>query len=958
MKNFKKIATLLAVLLVAMSLLLVMASCGGDETDASSEQSSTVDSEGGTVDSTEDSSSNSSSTGDSSSTDSGSTDNSGTTDNSSANSSTQDSNTGSDNSSSNDGSSSNNGDDKPDVPPVENPNLVKVTVLNQLGNPIKDAVVQICQGETCFAKPIITGKDGVGTREYSSMGKEALKAKIISIDGIDDFVSSANYVYFEEGSRELTIYVQRVSVNVFDDSEQAIEGAVVQLYQGETPLDNTVITDAEGTAFAFVALNGENFSAKVTEILFGSGYDIPKNITELGEGEYEGSIVVRKNASYSVRVMNMFGDPLAGAKIKLYAGNVFEDVATTNENGIAIFENLKEGEYSVEVSFVSPAYKVIGANEEDGRFHFPKDSTSIEVMVVDSDVTYTISVLNGTAGSVIDVLNLDNQIIETIETDENGKAYFIAPNGYYTAVLRTEGEYAEPAIFVKDDDAVGEIKVTNKTAGTSKDAPIVLTGEFNMSLEAGQTVWFAVPNANKKTVTIISANGIGFKMGEGTDFLDDGDTEFVPGIFTANKGEMMLFAIQTKEAQGVTVKPSAPGTQSDPIDLSGTLSDTETTVKIPFEIDTNVYYSYTAEKDGVILVNPDFATVYFNEYEMGIDVGGKYAFPVKAGETVVIFFNYYEEADVEITFAFGEIKTDYTVSVNNDSWEAVEGVVVVFYVKNGDELVEIARKTTDADGICIFESMDISGNYIIKVENCPEGYEALYEEVEVGMSNYASYALSLIKTGEPEAPFEFDTYDELKETASVKENGTVWYTLYVRPSMESKFYILAKSANAVIKIYNEDTNNDGIINGEDTPIGASAVVGNESTYVFEANNTVYTIAVSTADGSAEDIEIVYASQNLPEGSNVETAVEITEAGTYTAEVDDMVYYVFLNDESCKLTVTLTGEATLKIVHRSMDETTLEDAENNTYTIDTEGLWIYFVIAAENAGSYEFTVTVE
>ncbi len=955
MKNFKKIATLLAVLLVAMSLILAMASCGDDETDASSSQGEQSSTSG--TDSTEDSSSNnSSSTGDSSTDNSAG--NSGSTDNSAADSSTQGSNNGGDNSSSNSSTGSSGEGEKPDNPPAENPNLVKVTVLNQLGKPIKDAEIQICQGETCFSKPIITGNDGVGTREYSNLGEETLKAKINAIDGMDDFLVTDGYVYFEEGSRELTIYVQKVTVSVFDDKEGAIEGAVVQLYQGEAELDGTIITDANGEAFAFVALDGNSFSAQVTEILSGSGYEISKAPVEFEAGEYEQTIIIKKNASYSVRITTMFGEPIVGAQVKLYSGKIFEDVSTTNANGIVTFENLKEGQYSVEVSIVSPAYQAIGASEEDGRFHFANGATTMEIMVVEfSEITYTVSV-KGQEGGTIDVLNLDNEVIATIDVDEEGKAYFTAPNGYYTAVLRTDGNYASPAFFAKNDDAVAEITVTDIAAGSSKDAPIILTGRFNMPIQEGSVIWFAVPNANKKTVTVTSEEGVGIKLGEDLDFVNDGEATFVTDMFIAGKGEMVVIAINSSVSQQISVVSNAPGTQSDPIDLSGELGDTEHVVKVPFEIDTNVYYSYTAENDGVISVNPGFASVYFNEYETGLDIGGKYAFPVKAGETVVIFFNYYEEADVEISFTFGEVKTDYTVSVNNDNWEAVEGVVVILYAKNGDELVEIARKTTDVDGVCVFEGFDVAGNYVVRVEECPEGYEAVYEEVEFGFNSYVSYTLGLIKTGEPEAPFEFDTYDELKETASVQENGTVWYTLYVRPSMDSKFYIVAKSANAVIKIYNGDTNGDGVINSEDTPIGVSVTFNGESSYVFEANNMVYTIAVSTLDGSAEEIELEYASQGLPAGSTVETAIEITEAGTYTATVDGMVYYVFTGNDSCKLTVTLTGDASLKIVHRSMDDTTLEDAESNTYTVDTEGTWIYFAISAENAGEYEFTVTVE
>lgn len=933
MKNFKKIAMLLVALMVAMSVLLVMASCGNDGTGESSQggQSST------------DGSTESSGTGN------GSTDNSGSTNNSTGNSST-------DNSGSTDSSNSGN---NPDNPPVdENPNLVKVTVLNQLGKPVKDAEIQICQGETCFNKPIITGNNGVGTREYT-LGTGTLKAKINSIDGNDDFIASSNYVYFDEGSRELTITVQKVTVNVFDDKENAIEGAVVQLIQGEAEFGSTIISDADGIAFAYVADNGENLSARVTEILSGSGYTIEKKATEFEAGEFEATIVVKKNASYSVRLSTLFGDPVSGAKVKLYSGKILEDVGTTNASGIVTFENLEEGSYSVEVSFVSPAYMAIGANETDGRHYFMAGSTTLEISVIDIGmITYTLTVNGSTGGDIIDILNLDNEVIETIETDENGVATFFAENGYYTAVLRTEGAYAAPVFFVKDDAATGKFTVTNKTAGSGEDAPIFIVGETTVSFEAGKTVWFAIPNANKKTVTVISENGVSTKLGGDLDFVGTGEAEFVTDAFVAGKGELVVIAIKSESAQDVTVKVNAPGTVNEPIDMSGELGSDSTSYNVSLEADGVIYFTYTATEDGAISVTLNGGYVVFNGFDTGIEANGAIVYPIVARETVSIALWGYETADTSVQFAFGEVKIDYTVSVSEDGI-GTAGIVAILYAKDAEgNLTEIARATSNEHGECVFVSVPCADNYIVKVEEFPEGYEAVYEEVEFLTYNYTTYALTTIKTGEPEAPFEFDTYDALEETVSVPENGTVWYTVYVRPSVGNKYYIVTKSDNAVIMVYNSDTNEDGIIDANDTPIGTAITFNGETTYVFETNNANYTIAVSTLDGSAEEIEIVYASQELPEGTTEENAIEITEAGTYTANVDGMVYYVFAGNDECKLTITVTGDVTLKVVHRSMDETTLEDVEGNTYTVDTEGTWIYFAISAENAGEYEFTVTVE
>ena len=156
MRNFKKLASLLAVALVIFGML-ALASCGGDgDTDASSGTSSSkVEKPAASAgNSTTDSQKPDESVTDSSKDDA--TDSS--TESSTTNSSTDE---GSTNSSTAESSKPDDGNDE------ANPNLVKVTVLNQLGKPVSGATIQICQDEVCFNKPIQTGADGTGSREYT-----------------------------------------------------------------------------------------------------------------------------------------------------------------------------------------------------------------------------------------------------------------------------------------------------------------------------------------------------------------------------------------------------------------------------------------------------------------------------------------------------------------------------------------------------------------------------------------------------------------------------------------------------------------------------------------------------------------------------------------------------------------------------------------------------------------------
>lgn len=946
----KKIAILMATLMLLLGMLAVFASCScnGDGGAGSSQSgaSSSTDNSGSTGNSTTPSQNP------------GNTDNS-STDNSTSNSGTDTPGTNSSTttpSTDNSGAGSSTVTPPDDQKPQDDPNLVKVTVINrETGKGVNGAAIQICQGETCFFQPIKTGADGVGTRTYD-LKEGQLKAKINSITGVDDFIASNEYVYFDEGSRELVIYVQRVVINVFDDKEQAVDGAKIQLQMGENTYADSLITDPDGMVTGVITLHGGELSARVTEVLSGGAYDLSQAQATFESGEYGCTIIAKKKATYSVRVATMFGDAVVGAQVKLYADGFLEDVVKTNENGIATFENLGEGDYSVEVIIVSPAYEVIGAGD-DGKFHFTSDSTTIEVTVVThSEITYTVSVSTELAGYVIDVYNVDDEIIETIVTDENGIATFVAPNGYYTAVLRADNVYIEPAYFVYNDSAVGKIKITNKIPGASKESPIILLGEVQLNLEAGQTVWFAVPNGHRKVVSIVST---GVKL----DYNDD-LSQIVNGTFNLSeaKGQISIFSITADEAQSVDVSMKAPGTHNNPFDVTDKVGADGYTEEATIEKDTTIYYSYTAKEDGTLCVTTDASVdVHFDGDGVGLVTDdGKHLFPLSKGETVLIAVNGFDvgaDFATSVKFNFGEEKVDYTIYVNKDG-DVASNIVVILYKQNGDELTEVVRGTTGENGRVVFADVVFADNYVVKVEY-PEGYTSNFEEIALEMSNYGSYSLTRIKTGAADAPFDFDTVDEMKETAEVKENGTVWYTLYVRPSQSVKFTISANSANAVIKVYNADTNEDGIIDENDTPIGMSAVAGDKATYTFETNNMFYTIAVSTQNGANESILLEYTSEELAQGTTEENAIEVTESGTYTADVNGITYYVFSANEGCKLTITLNGEANLCLVERSMAGSTLVDVENNTLTIeDTMGNWIYFAISAENAGEYEFTVTVE
>ena len=909
MKNLKRIALIIAAMLAIISMVVLMSACGEDENEPTPPTSSSSTS--------------------------------GTTDNSKPDDSSKP-------------------DEKDEL--EENPNLVRVNVVDEKGKPVNGATVQICQGELCFAKPIKTGADGKGTREYTLDGT-ALKAKVLKIDGMTDYLTPGElgYIYFDAGSREITIKIKKVTVNVFDTDGKAVEGAVVQLSQGEHILgaNTELVTDADGVASGFVALSGEEIFAKVTEILSGGSYELEDESYGFGIGTYDGTVTVKKLLAYVVKISTMLGENLSDVKVQLFdSKNRMRKTLTTDENGIARFENVDPDDYYVKVTINDPRYVIITENT-DGKYYFKEGSTTLNLdAVVVTDITYTITVSNALAGQTVKLYNYDSELVAFGETDENGVASIVAPYGEYIAVL--DSVYFAEYIELSGEKLSGEITVTNEIAGSTEYCPKYIFDTENLSFEANsEYVWYEVVNYQGKLVVIEKISG---DYAYGYNFTGYLGTDFETIVLD----ETGLFNIGPYENSAeLTLTVKVPGTHSSPIDITN-----DSSVDVSIKENHTTYYTYTALENGVLKITVDKNVIISFE---GVGQGLKYddqdkvtyIYPLCKDESVIIGVSSYDEdtnssvaLDTALNVAYGKENKSYTVKVLKEG-ELSEGTVVILYTKVNGELTEIARGTTNANGEYVFESIDYASNYVVKVEY-PEGYTSVYEEVEFGTELNANVYMTTIKTGSVDLPFDFDTIGG-EESTTINAGSTVWYTVNVRPSNDgTKFTLTVNSASVVIKVYYTDTNNDGIIDENDTPIGASTVVDGKAVYTFNSNDRVYKIAVSTTNNEAEDVTLTYASKSTQEGETVDNAIEITEAGEYKASLNNSCLYYRYTGEAATLTVTVTSDnGTLKTVTLSIDaDPVIEAVDGNTFTIETEGNWIYFAIESGAQAEVTFTVTVE
>lgn len=943
MKNFKRIASLVLALMLALSMVVLMASCGEEENPPASSQSSTGSSNTG--------SSNPDSTTDSSNPDNGEVD-------------------------------------------MNNPNLVKVTVVDEKGNPVKGAVVQICQGENCFIQPILTGENGVGTREYSSLSGETLKAKINSVDGLDSYLLPADdgYVYFQSGSRELTITVRKITVNVFDQNGKSVEKASVQLYQGEHAFKNTIETDEDGVASAFIALSGDELSAVVTEIDSDKEYSISKEPVSFGIGVYDGTITVNKLEDYVVKLSTMLGTNVEGAKVQLFNASTgrMQKTEVTDANGIARFKNMTPAQYYVKVTMVDPTLKIY-TEGVDGKYYFAEGSLTLMLGVAQLErITYTVKGPASLAGteltvydsnhSYVEIYDADKEEIISVSFDENGVATFLAPYGEYAVICYPDDydKYAVPVIFTKNGVIEGEVVLKNAAqVGSTKSNPYYVVGDWYSYIEAPVCTWYAIPFADNKLVSVFNYSEGGYTIDLGTKSEISGEEYSFNGEANSENG-MMIFSIEPKANDfSCNINVCAPGTWGSPFDLNEILGDDLNGKSVVVDLfDGNyVYYSYTPTEDGTLTVTLPYTTVILNvdntdllETVVGQD-SVTLSIPVAKDCTVVFYVagidpESYETENIEdaqINFTFGEVKKSYTVVTYVD-FEATAGVTVILYKQNENfELIEVARATSDENGVATFADIAFLHGYAVKAVP-PQDYEAIDEYVFFGYSTSEQIYMSHEKDGSNEYPYEVD-HDTGIGTLPVAQGGTTWLYVYVHASFDgTKFMLTVNDANAQFKVYYADTNEDGVVDEKDTPYGASELIDNKAVYAFTDNGKGYMIAFSTVNGEAADLEYVYAAIEAEEGETTDNAKEFAQAGSVSEEITagKTVFYRYTGD-SGKLTVTLTGEGvSLKSVEFTMGgEYTLNDTTDNTLVVDdTQGGWIYFAVVADSDTTYELSVTVE
>lgn len=96
-------------------------------------------------------------------------------------------------------------------PSEENQNtnpVYTVKIVDEAGNPVVGAMVQMCQGETCMPGPL-SGEDGTVIFQVAEADYKV--SFLGSVPAGYDYTTEQTEFYFEDGSYELTIVLKAVA---------------------------------------------------------------------------------------------------------------------------------------------------------------------------------------------------------------------------------------------------------------------------------------------------------------------------------------------------------------------------------------------------------------------------------------------------------------------------------------------------------------------------------------------------------------------------------------------------------------------------------------------------------------------------------------------------------------------------------------------------------------------------
>lgn len=395
--------------------------------------------------------------------------------------------------------------------------LSKIDLVN--GEPVEGATIEIYNQNHEIVYTGVTDKNGTITVDYLPIGTYTYR-ETINPDGYQINTYEYSFTLNADGSitngEAITNAPTEVVITKTDTDGNPLAGALIGIYDANGNEVCRETTDENGQIVVRYLTAGD-YTYK--ELEAPNGYKLNKNEFHFTVNR-DGSVVgdnVMENETTSVTILKVDENdvPLAGSTIAIYdaEGNeVFRDV--TNEFGKISVNGLYAGTYTYREVECPDGYvldetlysfTIDTEGNVDGENVIVNKQTSVEISKTDENG-------NPVEGATIGIFNEDGELLMTLVTDENGKAYaygLLSGKYYFQEILPASGyeinsekyefEITREGFVNGSDTLVNKLTtvVINKTDENGKPLAGATIDVFN---ENGELVYEGVTDENGQII--------------------------------------------------------------------------------------------------------------------------------------------------------------------------------------------------------------------------------------------------------------------------------------------------------------------------------------------------------------------------------------------------------------------------------------------------------------------------
>ncbi|MDO4282849.1 MAG: SpaA isopeptide-forming pilin-related protein [Clostridia bacterium] len=846
---------------------------------------------------------------------------------------------------------------------------LKIIKIDDTGSPIEGVKFQILNSNKSVVKTITTDANGIATLENLSIGTYYYK----EISGPTDIVIDSNEYAFNINhtsdviTKEIVNNVAKAKIKITKNSTEntPISNVKFQILDSNKNVVDTITTDTNGIATSKDLKLGTYYYKEI---------EAPANVV-MDTAEYEFKLtqdkqvlsktVINEIVKEKLKIVKVDENdaPIAGVTFQILDSNknVIEEI-TTGTDGIALSQDLTVGKtyYYKEIS--GPSNMIIDSGEY--AFRVTENSGIITKKIVNKYKKAQLEIIkvdeenHKIAGVKFQILDSNKKLIETITTNEEGKATSSKLNlgTYYYK------EIEAPENLILDVNEY-EFKLTENNQILSKTVVNEIVKEKLKIIKVDENdkpisgVKFQILDSEKNIVEEIITGIDGIALSQD---LTVGKTYYYkeisgPSNMIIDSGE---YAFRVTENSGIITKKMVNEYKKAQLEIIKVDGENQRIAGVKFQIldaGKNLVETIITNEEGKAISSKlNLGTYYYKE--------------VEAPGNLMIDTNEYE-------FKLTEHNQVLTKTVVNNTINGRLQIVKVneerLPIKNAvfeildEEKNIIDTITTDENGIATSKNLTI-GKYYYREKSVDDRYvldtkEYIFKIDESNelvtkkvINEYVKGSLKIIKTDNVKKPLsgvEFEILNENKEVVQTLTTGSDGVAIS-QDLLKGKYYYRETKAPEDVVI---DTSEHIFVISENAQIIQKNIVNEyskkgsiEILKVDEQNIPLLNIKFEILDSQKNVIEAIITNENgIAKSSDL-------ALGTYYYREVETPPNIILDSNEYEFKITENGQVIQKTVVNQYEKRSLKIIKVDENDIPLEG--IEFHILDENKNVIDTIVT--